>query len=47
MAAQKNNEATPKAIKDSQTMWESFIKISTICGISIAVILSLMALTLV
>jgi hypothetical protein len=47
MADHKNNLASPKAVKDSQVMWENFIKISKICGILIAVILVLMALTLV
>ncbi len=47
MADQKNNVASAKAIKDSQSMWEGFIKLSKICGIVIAVTLILMALTLV
>jgi hypothetical protein len=47
MADEKNNVASAKAVKDSQAMWDGFIKLSKICGVIIAITLILMAFTLV
>lgn len=47
MADMDNTKASTAAVKDAQNMWENFTKISMICGVVSAVVLILMAITLV
>lgn len=47
MGSHDNTKASPSAVKNSQLMWENFMKISAVCGIATSFILILMALFLV
>lgn len=40
-------KTTPNAIKYAEKNWHNFVKASTYCGIAIAIILLIMAVTLV
>jgi hypothetical protein len=47
MATNNNQKPSPEAIESAQKNWVNFIKFSTVSGIAIAVLLILMAVTLV
>lgn len=44
MSNTDNSKATPTAIKNADTMWNNFLRISQICGSAIVIALILMAI---